>query len=200
MIFKKISTVLVSALFVFGTLQGCSSESKVDDATINQNIQSKIASDETLASQNIQVETKDGVVTLTGTVDDRILETKAITLSQSVEGVKSVDSRIMIKPPQSVAAPKAPAQPQPSIQPAPVTPPAPAQPQVAPQAPAQTTVITPSAPQVPAETPAQAPAQAPSALPSQPQDQGQSPTGVQNAPTAPEEKGNSGDQNQPTSP
>lgn len=145
MIFKTISTVLFSALLMVGTLQGCSSDSKTDDATITQNVQSKIANEPSVASQNILVETRDGVVILTGTVDDKTQETTIITLSQSVDGVKNVDSKIIVKP-ALLTAPKplpqaAPQTQQPATPPAPDTNvPQPEQPTVPPQKPEQPTV------------------------------------------------------------
>lgn len=69
-----------------------------DDAAITAAVKSKLAADATLAASVINVETKDGVVTLGGTVNSAADVSKAATLAQSVDGVKSVTNNLTAKP------------------------------------------------------------------------------------------------------
>lgn len=57
----------------------------------------KFANDKTVDAWDINVDTKDGHVTLTGTVNSRAEYDKAISIARSVDGVKSVTPRLTIK-------------------------------------------------------------------------------------------------------
>jgi hyperosmotically inducible periplasmic protein len=70
---------------------------KTDDATTTSAIKMKFAADKTVDAFDINVDTKDGNVTLTGTVNTRAEADKAVALAKSVEGVKSVTPRLTIK-------------------------------------------------------------------------------------------------------
>jgi len=75
-----------------------------NDATLTSNVKSKIASASGLATAPVNVETKDGVVTLTGTVNSEADKSRAEQLARSVEGVKSVTNNLKAKPPVPVIA------------------------------------------------------------------------------------------------
>jgi osmotically-inducible protein OsmY len=70
---------------------------KADDATTTSAIKMKFAADKTVDAFDINVDTKNGNVTLTGTVNTKAEADKAIALAKSVEGVKSVTPRLTIK-------------------------------------------------------------------------------------------------------
>jgi hyperosmotically inducible protein len=50
-----------------------------------------------LKSLQINVDTKDAVVTLSGTVDSPELKSRAVQIAQGVQGVKSVNDNLSVK-------------------------------------------------------------------------------------------------------
>jgi osmotically-inducible protein OsmY len=71
--------------------------SAVKDASITAAVKMKLASDDNVTASNIDVDTKNGVVRLNGTVDSKIEETRAIEIARAVDGVKSVHSNLVVK-------------------------------------------------------------------------------------------------------
>ena len=67
------------------------------DSTITAGLQQKIASNDNLKNQSVIVATNNGVVTLTGTVENQDQVNLAVKLAKSVSGVKDVISTITIK-------------------------------------------------------------------------------------------------------
>ena len=79
-----------------------------DDATITANVKTKLAADASLATSTINVDTKEGVVTLSGMVNSEADKAKAEQVAKGVEGVKSVNDSLSVKPPTPInAAPPA---------------------------------------------------------------------------------------------
>lgn len=70
----------------------------VDDAGITTKVKMKLANDDLVSALKIDVDTKDGMVTLTGTVKSELEARRAIELAESVEGVKRVTSVLTVKP------------------------------------------------------------------------------------------------------
>lgn len=106
-------------------LQACTSNS---DESITKDIKAKIAADKTVATQSVEVASKEGVVTLSGTVDSAAQAQTIVNLAQSVTGVKRVDTKVTVKgtQPTVVPAPAIPTPGQAAPQSAPQTEPAPA--------------------------------------------------------------------------
>ena len=71
---------------------------KVEDASITSAIKMKFANDELVSAWNIDVDTSQGNVTLTGAVDSQTALDRAVQLARSVDGVKSVHSNLTIQP------------------------------------------------------------------------------------------------------
>ena len=71
---------------------------KLDDGAITAAIKAKFANDQTVSAKTIDVDTKDGVVTLNGTVSSQAEADKAKELAQSVDGVKTVNSNLVVRP------------------------------------------------------------------------------------------------------
>ena len=69
----------------------------VDDATITSAVKMRFAKDETVKAFAINVDTKNGEVTLTGTVKSQAEANRAIELARGIEGVKNVTSNLTIK-------------------------------------------------------------------------------------------------------
>jgi len=98
--FKK--TVAISALLL--SLGACSMFSGretagqyVDDTTITSTVKADILGDPNLKVLQINVETMKGVVQLSGFVDSRKSETKAVEIARRVRGVKSVKDDLVVR-------------------------------------------------------------------------------------------------------
>lgn len=88
-IFKKIqfvffATALLSCTSVFAAPQ--------DDAAIQQNIVSKIAADNTVSGNGIEVRSDDGVVSLNGTARSDQDASKIVEIAAATPGVKEVNT------------------------------------------------------------------------------------------------------------
>jgi hyperosmotically inducible protein len=66
------------------------------DASITAAVKMKMADDPLVGAFDIDVDTKDGRVTLTGKVKSQAEADKAVAIARSVEGVKSVSSNLAI--------------------------------------------------------------------------------------------------------
>jgi osmotically-inducible protein OsmY len=82
----------------------CASTSKqestgqyIDDSVITTKVKSQLAADDFLNSFQIGVETYKSTVQLSGFVDSQKAIDKAVEISQSVKGVKSVKNDLLIK-------------------------------------------------------------------------------------------------------
>jgi hyperosmotically inducible protein len=73
---------------------------KVEDASITAAIKMKFANDATVSASKIDVDTKDGMVTLTGAVSSQTEADRAIELARSVDGVKMVHNNLTVQPSQ----------------------------------------------------------------------------------------------------
>ena len=69
----------------------------VDDSVITTKVKSLLASDDFLKSFQIGVETFKGVVQLSGFVNNQKAVDKAIEITKSVKGVKSVKNNLIVK-------------------------------------------------------------------------------------------------------
>ncbi|PZO18854.1 MAG: transporter [Betaproteobacteria bacterium] len=70
----------------------------VDDATITTKVKAKHAEDETVSALRVNVETKQGVVVLSGEARTETEVERAEVLAKQVEGVKAVSNKIELKP------------------------------------------------------------------------------------------------------
>jgi osmotically-inducible protein OsmY len=82
----------------------CASTSKqestgeyVDDSVITTKVKSLLAADDFLKSFEISVETYKGTVQLSGFVDSQKAIDKAVEITRSVKGVKSVKNNLNVK-------------------------------------------------------------------------------------------------------
>jgi hyperosmotically inducible protein len=66
------------------------------DEQISTSIRSRFAADADLSAQGLRVDTRQGVVTLRGTVASFAQRDRAIRLAEDVRGVQRVDSQINI--------------------------------------------------------------------------------------------------------
>lgn len=69
----------------------------IDDATITAAVKSKYLLDDTLKGLQISVDTEQGVVSLTGTVQNDAAKELATQIAQGTEGVVRVDNQLTIQ-------------------------------------------------------------------------------------------------------
>ena len=103
----KKRNIFIGYLIVFmivATFVACASTSKqestgefVDDSVITTKVKSLLANDDFLKSFQISVETRKGIVQLSGFVDSQDAVNKAGQIARSVGGVKSVKNSLIVK-------------------------------------------------------------------------------------------------------
>jgi len=70
---------------------------KVDDVAITSAVKAKLIGDSQVAARKIDVDTKDGVVTLTGTVSSQQEKDKAIQIARATKGVQRVEDQLTVR-------------------------------------------------------------------------------------------------------
>jgi hyperosmotically inducible protein len=82
-------------LLAFGVfVLGCSQT----DSGVTTSVKTRLMADELVKARNINVDTRDHVVTLTGTVQSAAEEAKALQIARSTSGVTDVVDNIVIAP------------------------------------------------------------------------------------------------------
>jgi osmotically-inducible protein OsmY len=91
-------------LMMIATFVACASTPKhestgeyIDDSVITAKIKSKLATDDFLKSFQIGVESRKGIVQLSGFVNSQAAVDKAGQIARGVEGVKSVKNDLIVK-------------------------------------------------------------------------------------------------------
>jgi osmotically-inducible protein OsmY len=91
-------------LMMIATFVACASTPKhestgeyIDDSVITAKIKSKLATDNFLKSFQIGVESRKGIVQLSGFVNSQAAVDKAGQIARGVEGVKSVKNDLIVK-------------------------------------------------------------------------------------------------------
>ncbi|WP_409311479.1 molecular chaperone OsmY [Pectobacterium sp. B1J-3] len=67
------------------------------DAMTTSSIKAKLLADDIVPSRKVKVETQDGVVLLSGEVDNQAQSARAESIAKSIDGVKSVKNSLTIK-------------------------------------------------------------------------------------------------------
>ena len=75
----------------------------VDDSVVTSKIKGKFIKDKQVRADNVEVETVNGAVTLTGTAKNKANASHAVALARQVKGVKSVKNDIQMTAPAAVA-------------------------------------------------------------------------------------------------
>lgn len=70
---------------------------KIDDAALTTKVKTALMAEPGLRSLEINVDTRDNIVTLNGTVDSQEKKQRAMQIAQRVEGVKSVSDNLVVK-------------------------------------------------------------------------------------------------------
>lgn len=97
---RKTVTLMFAAFVVLGMVAGCatnrSAGDQLDDAGIVAEINARLAADTDTSALNIDVDSVDGVVTLTGTVESDESRLEAERIARTTSGVNRVISRIRV--------------------------------------------------------------------------------------------------------
>lgn len=95
---------VIIMMMLIAFLGSCASTSKkestgdyIDDSVITTTVKAKIAGDDFLKSFQISVETRKGIVQLSGFVDTIDAAKKAGKIANGVEGVNSVENDLIVK-------------------------------------------------------------------------------------------------------
>jgi osmotically-inducible protein OsmY len=101
---KAILSAVLPLALVLGTATGCASgapggavERPVDDAVVSTGVRTAIASEATLHGSEIQVDTVNGVVQLSGFVSSADDVATAAAVARTVKGVKSVRNDLRLR-------------------------------------------------------------------------------------------------------
>jgi len=94
---KRLVTTFALAL-AFVAAMPAADKVPVDDNYISDSVREKLASDPVVKGGAIEVDVKNGVVTLKGKVQEPKQKTKAESLAKKVKGVKSVVDDIQLSP------------------------------------------------------------------------------------------------------
>ncbi|MDP3171416.1 MAG: BON domain-containing protein [Polaromonas sp.] len=81
---------------VSGSQASATMGEKIDDAVITASVNASLAKDPDLSAIKINVDTKDGVVTLNGPAPTAAAKDKATDLARRVKGVSSVNNQLMV--------------------------------------------------------------------------------------------------------
>jgi osmotically-inducible protein OsmY len=93
---KRVVTALLLLLtLVISTL---AADKPTDDNYIYDSVREKLASDSVVKGGAIELDVKDGVVTLKGKVQEAKQKSKAESLAKKVKGVKSVVNQLQVTP------------------------------------------------------------------------------------------------------
>jgi osmotically-inducible protein OsmY len=76
-----------------------------EDASITASVKAKLAADAGTSATAINVDTKEGVVTLSGAVSSEAEKSKAEQIAKATEGVKSVTNNLTVKLPTPTPVP-----------------------------------------------------------------------------------------------
>lgn len=71
---------------------------KIDDMSITAKVSSGLAKDSDLSAIKINVDTKEGVVTLNGPAPNAAAKNKATDIAKQVQGVTSVNNQLVVTP------------------------------------------------------------------------------------------------------
>ena len=78
-------------------VEGTGPTGYIDDSTLTTKVKTALLSDQSIKGSAIKVETFNGVVQLSGLVRDRREQKRIIQIAESVTGVKSVQTNLIIK-------------------------------------------------------------------------------------------------------
>ena len=98
----RIASILMLALLISATAGPAFAQvNAIKDAWLVMKVHSEMVDEDVLAGSNIDVDVKNGVVTLQGTVPSEAARARAIAVAKANDGVKNVVDQLKIAPPRS---------------------------------------------------------------------------------------------------
>jgi hyperosmotically inducible protein len=97
--FKRVTGLLCAAAIAMLSMACAQS-----DAGITTSVKSKLAADDTVKAYQIDVDTKDRVVTLTGRVNTQAAKDQAVAIARDTQGVTNVVDNLTVAPEQTAGA------------------------------------------------------------------------------------------------
>jgi hyperosmotically inducible protein len=91
--FRRIAALVGVAAFVLA-MAACSQS----DPGVTTAVKTKLAADDTVKAYKIDVDTKDGIVTLAGNVDTAEAKARAVEVARNTKGVVSVTDQLTVSP------------------------------------------------------------------------------------------------------
>jgi hyperosmotically inducible protein len=97
---KRFNAILLALILAAPMLAGCGKTvgQTIDDAGITTRVKTAFINDPVVGAARIDVDTFNGVVTLSGRVKSKEEEAKAIQLAKSIQGVVDVKSTLQVQP------------------------------------------------------------------------------------------------------
>lgn len=89
------ATLLLGIAALVGTMVACSQT----DPGVTTAVKAKLAADDVVKAYKIDVDTRGGVVTLSGTVDTAQARTRAVEVARTTTGVTGVQDQLAVAPP-----------------------------------------------------------------------------------------------------
>jgi osmotically-inducible protein OsmY len=98
-VIRFLAALMMIAAFMAcaSTPQQTSTGEHIDDTVITTKVKTELANDNFIKSFQISVETRKGIVELSGFVDSQYAVDKAGQIARGVEGVKSVNNALIVK-------------------------------------------------------------------------------------------------------
>jgi osmotically-inducible protein OsmY len=92
--------VMVTVVLVFGfcAAAGAALRPAINGTSISDAVESELARDQAVPAYRLDVMTTEGVVTLSGTVDNILAKERAAQIAMTVKGVRAVVNKINVKP------------------------------------------------------------------------------------------------------
>jgi hyperosmotically inducible protein len=95
---RVLALVAITAIVIVASACGKAVGDSIDDAGITAQVKTVLLNDKEIGALRIDVDTTQGVVTLSGPVRSNADEERAIQLARQVAGVKDVKSTLQIQP------------------------------------------------------------------------------------------------------
>lgn len=100
---KRHSILVYSCIVAASLILGVGCAKKLDDAKMSSDIQAKFGQDSGLSSKQLAVQANNGVVTLSGTVDNQAQRDAAGAQAASIAGVKTVINNLQVGQSEAMA-------------------------------------------------------------------------------------------------
>lgn len=94
---NKFAAALAAIFLATSVTSVAAAEDQAKDAALTERVKAALASDSALAARSIEVETRDGVVQLSGFVNSEDQRTAALMRARSVQGVQEVRNDLSLR-------------------------------------------------------------------------------------------------------